>query len=87
MLCDPVLLVEWTYQQMNPAGFFKFISLLGFVLVLGACEPRNEASETTAPIVVTTEFHDVVLKNGTLPLQILEEVVDSYILSIKGDSA
>ncbi|MCA1658899.1 MAG: DUF885 domain-containing protein, partial [Verrucomicrobiaceae bacterium] len=46
-------------------------------------ELRTRAQAELAAKFDQREFHDVVLKNGALPLEILEERVNSYILSAK----
>ncbi len=42
-------------------------------------ELRTRAEKELGPKFDQREFHDVVLKNGALPLEILEEQVDAYI--------
>jgi uncharacterized protein (DUF885 family) len=45
---------------------------------------REKAKSTLGSKFDLREFHDVVLKNGAMPLTILEQVVDSYIAGKKG---
>jgi len=42
---------------------------------------RSHAKETLGDAFVLAEFHDVVLHNGILPMQVLEQAVDAYIES------
>ncbi len=44
---------------------------------------REKAKTTLGPKFNLRDFHDVVLKNGGLPLEILERVVDQYIAEKK----
>jgi uncharacterized protein (DUF885 family) len=44
-------------------------------------ELRRKAEQTLGPKFDIREFHDAVLKNGTLPLDLLEEEVDRYLAS------
>ncbi|MDH3901875.1 MAG: DUF885 domain-containing protein [Xanthomonadales bacterium] len=47
--------------------------------MLTILELRQRAMEQLGEDFDIREFHDVVLKNGAVPMQILEEVVDAYI--------
>jgi uncharacterized protein (DUF885 family) len=44
-------------------------------------ELRSRAEQQLGPKFDIREFHDVVLRNGRLPLDLLEEEVDAYITS------
>ena len=53
--------------------------------MLKMLEPRDErARQQLGPKFDLRDFHDVVLQNGTLPLEILEQVVNDYIAAKKG---
>ena len=54
--------------------------------MLTILELRQRAEEQLGEVYDIREFHDVVLKNGAVPMQVLEEVVDAYIASKKSDS-
>jgi len=47
---------------------------------------RERAKQQLGEQFDIREFHDAVLKNGAVPMQVLEEVVDNYIKSKKGGS-
>lgn len=49
---------------------------VGFIKIL---ELRQKAKETLGDKFDLKEFHNVLLSNGALPLEILEKVVDNYI--------
>ncbi len=51
---------------------------IGMLTIL---ELRQHAEEQLGEAYDIREFHDVVLKNGAVPMQILEEIVDDYIHS------
>jgi uncharacterized protein (DUF885 family) len=44
-------------------------------------ELRDKASKALGDKFDLRKYHDVVLKNGSMPLNILERVVDAYIAS------
>jgi uncharacterized protein (DUF885 family) len=44
-------------------------------------ELRRRAEQALGPRFDVRQFHDVVLRNGTLPLDMLEEQVNAYIAS------
>ena len=44
-------------------------------------ELREGARQQLGDAFDIREFHDVVLKNGALPLDVLEEVVNSWVAS------
>ena len=44
-------------------------------------ELRHKAENALGPRFDIRDFHDVVLRNGALPLELLEEQVDGYIAS------
>jgi uncharacterized protein (DUF885 family) len=44
---------------------------------------RERAQEQLGEDYDIREFHDAVLKNGAVPMQVLEEVIDAYIQSKK----
>ena len=48
---------------------------------------RQRAKEQLGEDFDIREFHDAVLKNGAVPMLVLEQVVDAYIQSKKDDSA
>jgi uncharacterized protein (DUF885 family) len=43
-------------------------------------ELRRKAEQKLGSKFDIREFHDAVLRNGTLPLDLLEEEVDGYLL-------
>lgn len=45
---------------------------------------REEAKEALGDKFDLRDFHDVVLKNGQMPLSILREIVGEYIAETKG---
>ena len=47
-------------------------------------ELRAKAKESLGDKFNLADFHDVILKNGAVPLDILEELIDDYIKSNKG---
>ena len=47
-------------------------------------ELRARAQSELGPKFDQRQFHDVVLKNGAVPLEILEEQVSAYIQRTKG---
>lgn len=51
--------------------------------MLSILELRQRAAEQLGDAFDIRTFHDVVLKNGAMPIQILEQVVQDYIKSIK----
>lgn len=53
---------------------------IGMLTIL---ELRQRAQEQLGEDYDIREFHDAVLKNGAVPMQILEEVIDAYIQSKK----
>jgi prolyl oligopeptidase len=46
-------------------------------------ELRRKAEQELGPKFDVREFHDVVLRDGTLPLDLLKEVVNEYIAKVK----
>ena len=54
--------------------------------MLTLLELRQRAREQLGEDFDIREFHDAVLKNGAVPMQILEEVIDDYIEDKKGNS-
>ncbi|MBI4733023.1 MAG: DUF885 domain-containing protein [Chloroflexi bacterium] len=46
-------------------------------------ELRDKAKKALGDKFDLRKFHDVVLKNGSMPLNILEQVVDTYIAAVK----
>ena len=46
-------------------------------------ELRRKAEQALGARFDIREFHDVVLRNGTLPLDLLEEQVNAYIAGAK----
>jgi uncharacterized protein (DUF885 family) len=46
-------------------------------------ELRRRAEKAFGPRFDVRQFHDVVLRNGTLPLALLEEQVDAYIATAR----
>jgi uncharacterized protein (DUF885 family) len=58
---------------------------LGYKLgQLKILELRDRAQKALGPRFDLREFHDVVLRNGTIPLDLLEEQVDAYIAQSRG---
>ena len=57
---------------------------IGMLTIL---ELRQRAEEELGKDYDIREFHDAVLKNGAVPMQVLEEVIDAYIQSKKDASA
>ena len=55
--------------------------------MLTILELRERAREQLGEDFDIREFHDAVLKNGAVPMQVLEEVIDSYIAAKLADSA
>jgi uncharacterized protein (DUF885 family) len=49
--------------------------------MLTILELRQHAEEQLGEYYDIREFHDAVLKNGAVPMQVLEEVIDAYIKS------
>ena len=47
--------------------------------MLKILELRDRARRTLGSKFDVREFHDAVLKNGAMPLAILEQVVDDYV--------
>jgi uncharacterized protein (DUF885 family) len=47
-------------------------------------EVREKAKQALGDKFSLSDFHDVVLKNGAVPLDILERLVDIYIAEQKG---
>ncbi len=57
---------------------------IGMLTIL---ELRQRAMDQLGEDFDIREFHDAVLKNGAVPIQVLEEVIDAYIKAEKGSSA
>lgn len=57
---------------------------VGMLIIL---DLRERAMEQLGENFDIREFHDAVLKNGAVPMQVLDEVVDDYIKAQKDDSA
>jgi len=57
---------------------------IGMLTIL---ELRQRAKEQLGEAFDVREFHDAVLKNGAVPMQILEQVIDTYIRSKKANSS
>jgi len=55
--------------------------------MLTILELRRRAEEALGEDFDIREFHDAVLKNGAVPMQVLEEVITAFIESKKADSA
>jgi uncharacterized protein (DUF885 family) len=55
--------------------------------MLTILELRQRAMDQLGEDFDIREFHDAVLKNGAVPMQVLEEVIDAYIKAEKGSSA
>jgi uncharacterized protein (DUF885 family) len=51
---------------------------IGMMTIL---ELRQRAEEALGEDYDIREFHDAVLKNGAMPMQVLEEVINAYIKS------
>ena len=54
---------------------------VGMIKIL---EIREKAKQALGDKFDLRDFHDVVLKNGAVPLAILEELVDEYIAEKQG---
>jgi len=52
--------------------------------MLKILELRERAKVQLGPKFDLRDFHDAVLKNGALPLETLEQVVNNYIAAKKG---
>ena len=57
---------------------------IGMLTIL---ELRQRAEQELGEDYDIREFHDAVLKNGPVPMDVLEDVIDNYIQSKKGSSA
>lgn len=55
--------------------------------MLKIVELREKAKQDLGPQFKLTDFHDVVLKNGAMPIAILERVVEQYIQTTKQGAA
>jgi uncharacterized protein (DUF885 family) len=55
--------------------------------MLTILELRKRAEQQLGDAYDIREFHDAVLKNGAVPMQVLEEVINAYIKSKKSVSA
>ena len=55
--------------------------------MLTILELRQRAMDQLGEDFDIREFHDAVLKNGAVPMQVLEEVIDAYIKAEKEGSA
>jgi len=55
--------------------------------MLTILELRKRAEQQLGDAYDIREFHDAVLKNGAVPMQVLEQVIEAYIKSKKVDSA
>lgn len=55
--------------------------------MLSILELRQRAAEQLGDAFDIRTFHDVVLKNGAMPIEILEQVVQDYIKSIKAEAS
>ena len=51
--------------------------------MLKIVELRERAKQQLGPKFDLRDFHDAVLKNGALPLEVLEQVVNEYIAAKK----
>lgn len=69
---DCVKMVERHFVMPSQATAYK----IGMLKIL---ELREKAKETLGDKFDIRAFHDVVLKNGALPLSILEEYVDTWV--------
>ena len=81
--CRPILenVINTTYRLVITFVF-------GIVLLSGCESPTNETadvadSSAAAESFDIREFHDAVLRNGAVPLPILERVVEQYIAKVK----
>lgn len=57
---------------------------IGMLTIL---ELRKRAEQQLGDAYDIREFHDAVLKNGAVPMQVLEQVIEAYIKSKKSESA
>jgi len=73
---DAVKMVERHIVVPSQATAYK----IGMLKIL---ELREKAKTQLGDKFDIRQFHDVVLKNGPLPLNVLEEFVDGYIASVK----
>ncbi len=74
--------------SQSPAEVDRYIAWPGQALAykigqLKFVELRRRAEKELGPKFDVREFHDVVLRNGSLPLAILEDVVSAYIAGRK----
>ena len=51
--------------------------------MLKILELRDRGADEPGEAFDLKEFHSIVLKNGSVPLEILEQVVEAYIVSKK----
>jgi len=72
---DCVKMVERHFVMPSQATAYK----IGMLKIL---ELRENAKETLGDKFDIRAFHDVVLKNGALPLSVLEEYVDEWVASL-----
>jgi len=71
---DGVKMVERHVVMPSQATAYK----IGMLKIL---ELRKAAKDKLGDKFDIREFHDVVLKNGPLPLNVLEDFVDQYVAS------
>ena len=54
--------------------------------MLKILELRERAKEQLGEAYDIRDFHDAVLKNGAVPMELLEKVIDAYIESKKAET-
>ena len=69
--------IERYYVMPGQALAYK----VGMIKILAL---REKAKQSLGPKFNLRDFHDAVLKNGAMPLEVLERVVDEYIAAKKG---
>jgi uncharacterized protein (DUF885 family) len=74
---DVIKAIERYIVMPSQATAYK----IGMIKIL---ELRAKAKDSLGEQFDIRQFHDVVLKNGPVPLAVLEDLVDEYITRTKG---